>query len=625
MGVADTFAYLATLPPAHRLPYVEAALREPFEELQSAAFEALADPRGLHRLDLIIQHYSDLTAEVRLRITARSDPLVGAARELVRSPREWSRRAAYQVLAALRPGEAASILVRGLADPSPVVRESVADLLEAMANRYYYHLVAARMHGDPESRHFIDRNRGPLIESLGPLLRAYPLHAKRVMIDLVIESGDDAYPVAADILVSRNEPGTYAAFLHALSTTLTEPAVELLLRLSQDSRTRLQEAAAEALRLRRDSGFPAVLACVLSRMAPHQLELLASRTREIHWWHTVEASADVDPFTAAKLMEFVSRCGLEPERRNRMLMFFRESPHAEVRARLLATLQSVGYPGLLGLSESFLGDPSDEVKLAAMQAIIGINPPAKARLLMPLLNAASEEVRRMAMREVASASFEKYLRSFDRLDAQTREAAARALAKIDHRIVERLGEELTALDPDRRLRALRVIDYVDAETDLRQNLMALLTDPDRRVRATAIKIVQLTESVEGMRLLVAALMDPDRRVRANAIEAFEDGGDPRCLPLLRPYLQDPDNRVRANAAKAVWTLGGKEGKAALEAMLEHPEEAMRLSAVWAIGELSFSGGVELLLARAEAERAESVRSKISDVLSRVSRKEIGTP
>ena len=275
-----------------------------------------------------------------------------------------------------------------------------------------------------------------------------------------------------------------------------------------------------------------------------------------------------------------------------------------MRTRALSVLQSVGYPGLLELAQSLLEDSSDEVKLAAARTIIGLNPPNKARVLLPLLNAGSEEVRRMAMREVASASFEKYLRSFDKLDPQTREAAARALAKIDHRIVERLAEEITALDPLRRLRALRVIDYVDAETDLRQNLMALLNDPDRRIRATAIKIVQLTDSADGMRLLVAALSDPDHRVRANAIEAFEDGGDGRCVPILLPFLRDNDNRVRVNAAKA--------------------DEAMRLSAVWAIGEMRFPGAIDLLLTQVEAEASPSVRAKIAEVLSRASQKEAGT-
>lgn len=625
MGVSDTFAVLAGLPGEHRLPYVEAALREPYPELQSSAFDALSDPGGLNRPDLVIEHFSDLGPEVRARLAARSDQFVQAAREQLRSPKEWSRRAAYQVLASLRPREAASTLVRGLSDASPVVRESVADALEGLANRYYYHLVAARMYGDVESRRFVDENRAPMMESLGPLLRAYPLHAKRVFIDLVIESGDDGYPLVADALLSRNEPATFAAFVHALSTALTEPAVELLLRLSLESRPRLQEAASDAMKLRRDPGFPALLATVFSRMSPERFELLAQRTREVLWWPAVESAREIDSFTAAKLIEFLARSAVDPARRDGMILFWIDSPHPDVRARVLATLQSLDHPGLLQTAETLLQDPSDEVKLAAARTIIGINPPSKARILLPLLNSASEEVRRMAMREVSSASFDRYLRSFDRLDPATREAAARALAKIDHRIVDRLAEEITALDPARRLRALRVIDYVDAETDLRQNLMALLNDPDRRVRATAIKIVTLTESVDGMKLLVSALRDPDRRVRANAIEAFEDGGDARVVPVLLPFLRDEDNRVRANTAKAVWNLGSEEGKRTLQAMIEDPDEMMRLSAVWAIGEVRFPGAIDLLLGRVDGESSAAVRARMGEILSRVSQKEAGAP
>lgn len=625
MGVSDTFAVLAELPAEHRLPYIEAALREPFPELQTAAFEALSDRAGLNRPDLIIQHFSELGADVRARLAARADQFAAAARDALGSPREWSRRAGYQALAALRPRESASTLARGLSDPSSVVRESVADALEALANRYYYHLVAARMHGDADSRRFLEENRASMMESLGPLIRAYPLHAKRVFLELVIESGDDAYGLVAETLSNRGEPSAHAAFIHALSTAMTESAVGLIFRLSQDSRPRLQDAAAEALKLRRDPDFPALLATYLSRLSPDRFEALARHTKEVPWWHTVESATGIDPFTASKLMEFLSLSSLDADRRNDCLLLFSVSPHPEVRARALVTLQSSGYPGILELAEALLQDPSDEVKLAAARTIIGLNPPQKARVLMPLLNAASEEVRRMAMREVASASFEKYLRSFDRLDPETREAAARALAKIDHRIVDRLAEEITALDPLRRLRALRVIDYVDAETDLRQNLMALINDPDRRVRATAIKIVQLTDSVDGMRLLAGALVDPDRRVRANAIEAFEDGGDARCIKLLLPFLRDPDNRVRANAAKAVWTLGSDEGRGTLVAMLKDPDEAMRLSAVWAIGEVRFPGGIDLLVGHLEGEPSPVVRAKAAEVLSRSAQKEAGTP
>src|SRR6185436_2496919 len=277
MGVSDTFNVLAGLPVEHRLPYVEAAIREPFTELQAAALDVLSDPEGLNRPDLVIQHFFDLTADVRQRVVARSAQFIDAARQELLSTKEWSRRTAYHVLAFLQPREAASVLGRGLSDLSVVVRDSVADALEAMANRYYYHLIAARLHGDAESRRFIDENRAAMMEQLGPLLRAYPLHAKRVFIDLVIESGDDGFPLIADALLTRSEPATAAAFIHALSTSLTEPAVELLLRLLHDGRPRLQEAAADAIKLRRDPGFPALLATVLSRLSPETFDSLAQR------------------------------------------------------------------------------------------------------------------------------------------------------------------------------------------------------------------------------------------------------------------------------------------------------------------------------------------------------------
>src|SRR6185295_11609012 len=162
---------------------------------------------------------------------------------------------------------------------------------------------------------------------------AYPLHAKRVFIDVVIESGDEAYSIIAEILSTRSEPATYAAFIHALSTALTAPAVELIFRLSLDGRPRLQEAASDALKLRRDPGFPALLATILSRMPAEKLDALAQRTRDALWWPSVEGAPEIDSFTAAKLMDFLARSAIEPGLRNEHLLHFAGSPHAEVRAR----------------------------------------------------------------------------------------------------------------------------------------------------------------------------------------------------------------------------------------------------------------------------------------------------
>jgi HEAT repeat protein len=614
MGVSATFQMLAELPPEQRLALSEAALREPFPELQAAAFAALTDSQGLNRPDLVIQHYTDLLPELRRRVAAQPLLFQAAAREEILSGSEWSRRAGYEVIAAMEGFNALSALARAFSDPSALVRESAADLLESLVQRYYYHLVAWRMHGDGQSREFVEKNRDAVLRALGDLLRAYPAHGKRVVLDLAIESDPESYPLVTDVILGRRDVPTFAAFVGALSSSPTRSAVELLFKLYLEPRTRLREVAVEVMRKRHDAAFASLVAATLAQMPPDQFESLARRVREIPWWGAVESAPDLDPISAAKMVDFVAKSGLDREGRDSKILAFHVSPYPEVRSRVLSTLHALEYPAIGDLAAGFLQDPSDDVKLAAARLIVALGVPNRTRLLLPFLTSPHRELRELSAREVSGASFDRYLRSFDTLDPRTRELAAKALAKIDHRIVERLAEEITSLDADRRLKALRIIDYVEAQGNLRELLLELLRDPDRRVRATVLKIVELTGSLEGMKHLVEALNDPDARVRANAIEAFEDGGDPRTAPLLVPFLSDPDNRARANAAKALHVFGRPEGRQALEAMIQDPGEMMRLSGVWAIGEVAFDGAADLLLALGRREPSATVKAKISDSL-----------
>jgi len=625
VGVSATFQMLAELPPEQRLALAEAALREPFIELQSAAFVALVDPAGLNRPDLVIQHYTDLLPEIRRRVAAQPRVFQDAAREEILSGSEWSRRAGYEVVSAMDGFNAMSTLARGLNDPSVLVRESVSDMLEGLAQRYYYHLVAFRMHGDPQSREFVEGHREAVLKSLGDLLRAWPVHGKKVFLDLAIESHPDTYSLVTDVILVRRDSPTFAAFVAALASSATRSAVELLFNLYLEPRTRLREVAVEVMRMRRDGAFASLIAATLARMGPEEFETLARRVRDIPWWGSVEAAPGLDPLSAGKMIEFVAKSGLEREARDAKILAFHASPYPEVRARVLATLQSLDYPSIADLAAGFLQDPSDDVKAVAARAIVALDSTHKTRLLLPFLNSPHEELRAIASREVSGASFDRYLRSFNTLDPKTRELAAKALAKIDARITERLAEEITSLDADRRLKALRIVGYVEAEGNLRELLIDLLKDPDRRVRATVLRIVQLTGNIEGMKHLVDALNDPDARVRANAIEAFEDGGDPRTAPLLAPFLNDPDNRARANAAKALHLFGRPEGRQTMEAMLGNESEMMRLSAVWAIGEAAFEGAADLLLAQGRKETSVPVKAKISDSLLKLARKEKAAP
>lgn len=613
MGLTESFGVLATLPPDQALPYAEAALREPYPELQAAAFEALSDPAGLNRPDLVLPLYPTLGPDLRRRVAEQPARFLPAARALLSSERDAARRVGYEALAALDPGGAGAVLVKGLDDPSPLVRDAAVVLLESVAVRYYYHLVAARLQGDAESRAYVEAGRAGILALLDPAMRLYPRHRKKVFLDVALESYPETWPLLADLL-RGGDPEAVRALLQALTTSATEAAVDLLFRLAGESDARLRDPALAVLRRRRDPGFPALVAAHLSRRLPDELSALATRTSDLPWWGAVEAAPALDAGTALRLMDFVARSAVPPRRKHEQLLVFQRSPYPEVRARLLDTLQLLEAPDLLSLAQAMLADPAGEVRLAAVRAVIALNPPHKTRLLLPLVDAEPPELGRLVMREVASASYDRIVRSFSKLDPATRETAARALAKIDGRILDRLAEEVGSSDPERRLTALRIVETLDAEAQLREVLTQLIIDPDRRVRATAVKVVRLAQSEEGMTHLLAALADPDRRVRANAVEAFEDGGDERCVPALLRLLEDPDNRVRANVGKSLCRFGRPEGRACLEAMLRDPQEAMRLSAAWAIGELGYPGSRALLTARALEDESAAVRARIAEAL-----------
>lgn len=612
MGIGASFQVLSELPPEQALGLASAALRDGDPGLQAAAFDFIA---GTGRLQLLLLRYPSLPPELRQRMARDKDRYVPAALELAQVEREVDRRAGLVALAAIDPFGTAAAVAKALDDPSVMIRETAAALLDDLGMRYYYHLVASRLHGDAESLAYLERHRAGMLELLVPVLRLYPRHERKVFLDIAIEAGADTYPLIADFILFRRETSTRRAFLQALVSSSTEQAVRLLFRLASERDPRLRDAALEVMRQRKDAGFPALVASVLSKLPGDEQDALAGKTTDLPWWPSAEALPALDAVSSARLLEFAARSAVAPERRDERIRLFLRSPYPEVRLRVLSLLQVLEHPQFAAIAEGALDDPADEVKLAAARAIIGLNPPNKAKLLLPLLNAPSEELRRLAMREVASASLDRYLKAFDKLDPQVRETAAKAIAKIDGRITERLADEIGSLDPDRRLVALRVVDVLDAEEGLRESVFQLLVDPDRRVRATALRVLQAAREGEGLRLLTGALGDADRRVRANAVEAFEDSGDARCVPILLPLLEDPDNRVRANAAKALLRYGRPEGRAALEAMLRHADPVMRLSAAWTLGQARFEGVESLLQERARVETNLAVREKLADALA----------
>ncbi|MHC4606270.1 MAG: HEAT repeat domain-containing protein [Planctomycetota bacterium] len=611
MGLTVTFGTVAQLPAELAVPYLQAALAEPYGELQLKAFETL---ERIDRPDAIIRSHASLAPEVRERVDKKRADYVRAARQLLKSDINRNRRAAYEFLTAFDEPNALRLVAQGVSDPSPAVRDGVFNALEKFALQYHYHLLRWQERRNEQSWTYLEKNRGAMMEAAEILLRAYTSHRRDVFISIAVESGGEAYRLISGVILGRRDPQLQDAFLRVMQQTNSPAAIDVLLRLLHERHERLCDIARTIFRYRRDSAFVSALARFLSGLQPGRYAELAAATTDLPWWEALLAAKDLDPDEIAEHIRFVSKTALIPATQMKYLKYFLESDIPAARAEALTALGEKEVENFLEICKASLKDSSPEVQFAAAARIIDLNPPDKVRLLTPFVQSEHEELRHLAMREVARASFDRYLRSFDKLDDRTREIAARAIAKIDSSMIDRLTEEVGSLDPARRLKALKILDYAELEGDVQPTIRELLNDRDTRVRATAIKLVEMSGNIEAMRQVLQMLTDADRRVRANAIEAFEEIGDTRFAQILLPFCQDPDNRVRANAAKALWNLGRREVVDVLFGMLNHPDENMRSSAVWALGEIRPEGVGGILRQHLAAEKSDAVCARIEQAL-----------
>lgn len=616
VSLTDTFAYLQELPPERRQPYLEAALQEEHVGVQSAAVHWLLQPGANRRPDLVVDHFAAFGPAHEAVLAPHRDELLALARAKIVGGRDVRRLGAFKLVAALGDLSSADLLVIGITDPNAMIADlAFAGLVDrlrlyAQARR---EAIAKATADAPATR---TAAQEAAWQAFGIALRQCPDERASAMCEVLFEFGTLAMSQFRGVLQTRPNALLCNTFVKMLGAGPAANAAGFVVQLVLDRDPNLARIGQQLLRDRRDPEFGRELGREIAAVRDERAAAAIRNPREVPWWGPVQhAAVDLDADTARRLIAILGEVRGEPQQRQGWIEVFLRHPDGEVQATAVKALHALGCPGGTDAVAALLRDGSVVAQRAAAQLVTALAPGQRVALLTPLLGSKDPELRRLAVREVSKVSFARYLDRFDAMDESARAVAAKALAKIDANMLDRLTEEIGALDPARRLKALRIVEVLDAEKDLRQPLLELLDDPDRRVRATAIRIVEVTGSYEGFKVLLAALADPDRRVRANAVEAFEELADPRCVQVLVPMLRDRDNRVRANAAKALWHLGWPDARAAMLDMLQNGDEMSRLSAVWVIGAVKFPDARAALEARDAIEPAGRVRAKIREVLA----------
>jgi HEAT repeat protein len=234
-------------------------------------------------------------------------------------------------------------------------------------------------------------------------------------------------------------------------------------------------------------------------------------------------------------------------------------------ARELAEL-GPGRGGPLALEA--LGDPDDEVKLAAAEAAIRLRPAGATDAVVTWLNAGDARLRRKACE------------------------LARALP--GPRVVAPLGRTLGDPDAEVRAAAADALGH-QASPEAVPPLLGRLDDPAPQVRIQIVGALARLGDPRAVVPLVGKVQDSSPDVRSAVARALGDLGDPRASSALVLVLRDANGEVRRDALAALGRMKAADAVDAIAPFASDRAPALRLAGLAALGRIGSPDAVRVLV------------------------------
>lgn len=259
-------------------------------------------------------------------------------------------------------------------------------------------------------------------------------------------------------------------------------------------------------------------------------------------------------------------------------------------------------------------DPVPAIARTALWHLIQTEYVGLPRILADLVNSRHTSIRQVAAKQLAPLGFDRFWKSWPKLDPKRRLAAGRALIKIDTNFHRHLGTRLASRDPDTRIRALVIIAALNQGSFFEYAVLELCTSHNERIVASAVKALAGCTSTAAQQALQLALEHEDTRIRANAIEAISHTQAANNLDKLLDLAQDREQRPRANAIKALLELRAKDALPSLTRMLGDSRAQHRISALWLVDELGILQLARLIAEMSIHDDDEQVKQRASRVI-----------
>jgi HEAT repeat protein len=237
-----------------------------------------------------------------------------------------------------------------------------------------------------------------------------------------------------------------------------------------------------------------------------------------------------------------------------------------------------------------LGDPDEEVRLAAADAAIRLRAAGATDAVATWLNAPDSRLRRKAC-EVARAL-----------------PGARAVAPL----ARTLGDP----DPDVRGAAADALGH-QASPDAVPALLGRLDDPTPAVRIQIVAALARLGDARAVVPLVGKVQDSSSDVREAVTRALGDLGDARASPALVLALRDQNNDVRRDALASLGRMKAADAVDAISPFATDRTPSIRLAALAALGNIASPDAVRVLvqtLGTGEDAAASLDRTALRDAL-----------
>jgi hypothetical protein len=256
-----------------------------------------------------------------------------------------------------------------------------------------------------------------------------------------------------------------------------------------------------------------------------QLQMCMHQVARGVWWDDGELSRDLmrrDDEDASRIGEWISVSGMHDVMQDERLEKLRQHlpNYFPGRLRLLRLAMRRPRGASLALLKSFLTDPDERLARLAVREIVRRRPADFENMLIKLTTTAPESVRRVISRAVGQVGFDNFWERWDRLDADTRKAAGRAMLKVLADGLKRLERKIRSGAIEQRIKAISIAQELQVADSLEQVLKQACADPNAKLRSKAVSVLSEITGTPPEALMEKVLHDVDPRVRGRAIECW---------------------------------------------------------------------------------------------------------